>query len=71
MRPLAAINGTTTTIERTGIGVLCDSLQPPAVHGHAQRSCSDYTTGAKEALDKRGLSGGSKQERVPLTVNCF
>jgi hypothetical protein len=26
---------------------------------------------AREALDKRGLSGGSKQERVPLTVNCF
>jgi hypothetical protein len=25
----------------------------------------------KETLDKRGLSGGSKQQRVPLTVNCF
>jgi probable addiction module antidote protein len=26
---------------------------------------------ARETLDKRGLSGGSKQQRVPLTVNCF
>jgi hypothetical protein len=26
---------------------------------------------SRESLDKRGLSGGSEQERVPLTVNCF
>jgi hypothetical protein len=25
----------------------------------------------KESLDKRGLSSGSEQERVPLAVNCL
>jgi len=29
------------------------------------------TVKPRESLDKRGLSGGSEQERVPLTVNCF
>jgi hypothetical protein len=24
-----------------------------------------------ESLDKRGLSSGSEQKRVPLTVNCL
>jgi len=25
----------------------------------------------RESLDKRGLSSGSEQERVPLVVNCL
>jgi hypothetical protein len=26
---------------------------------------------SRESLDKRGLSSGSEQERVPLAVNCL